>query len=163
MRTALQGTGGDGSGLVHYFGREGGHDYLTQHSTILVSLRINMHDSLGECARKHNLSVQGVESPNFKECRRVSIAVEALLQRGPGTPEPPDEAVERLVSRGPDMGMKPEQEERERAVALAKALETAAANGLSAGGGARLREILNRHWNAFRCGLSGGSPAGSRR
>ena len=38
------------------------------------------------------------------------------------------------------MDMEPEQEERERAVALAKAVETAAANGLSAGGGARLRE-----------------------
>ena len=29
-----------------------------------------------------------MESPNFKECRRVSIAVEALLQRGPGAPMP---------------------------------------------------------------------------
>ena len=73
----------------------------------------------------------------------MSIAVEVLLQRGPGAPEPPDEAVEQLVSRGPDMGMEPQQEERERAVALAKAMETAAANGLSARGGARLREILD--------------------
>ena len=64
------------------------------------------------------------------------------MQRSPGAPEPPDEAVEGLVSRGPDMGMEPEQEERERAVALAKAVETAATNGLSAGGEARLREIL---------------------
>ena len=52
---------------------------------------------------------EGVESPNFKESRWVSIAVEALLQRGPGAPEPPDEAVERLVSRGPDIYMEPEQ------------------------------------------------------
>ena len=109
-------------------------------SPTLAALRINVYDSLEECARKRNLSVQGVESPNFKGCRRASTAVEALLQRGPGAPESPDEAVERLVSRGSDMGMEPEQEKRERAIALAKAMETAVANGLSAGGEARLRE-----------------------
>ena len=84
--------------------------------------------------------------------------MEALLQRGPDGPEPPDEAVERLASRGPDMGMEPEQEEREYAIALAKAMETAAANGLSAEGEARLHEILNRHWNVFRRGLRGDPP-----
>ena len=57
------------------------------------------------------------------------------------------------------MGMEPEQEERERTVALAKAVETAATNGLSAGGEARLREILGRYWNAFRSGLSDDPPA----
>ena len=82
----------------------------------------------------------------------MGLAVEALLQRGPGAPEPPDEAAERLVSRRPDMGMDPEQEQREHAVALAKAVETTAANGLSAGGGARLHEILDRYWNAFQRG-----------
>ena len=128
-------------------------------SPTLAALGINVYDSLGECTRKRNLSVQGVESPNFKECRRVSIVVETLLQRDPGAPEPPDEAVEWLVSRGPDMGMKLEQEERERAVALAKAMKTAAENGLSARGEARLREILDRHWNAFRRGLRGDPPA----
>ena len=64
----------------------------------------------------------------------MSITVEALLQRGPSAPEPPDEAVEWLVSRGQDMGMEPEHEEREHAVALTKAVETAAANYWSAGG-----------------------------
>ena len=103
-------------------------------SPTLATLGINVYNSLGECMRKRNLSVQGVESPNFKECRWVSIAVDALLQRAPGAPEPPDEAVERLVSRGPDMGMELEQQERERAVALAKTVETAAANSLSVGG-----------------------------
>ena len=89
----------------------------------------------------------------------MSIAVKTLLQRGPGAPEPPDEVVERMDSRGPDMGMKSEQEERKRAVVLAKAMEIVAANGLSAGGGVRLREILDRHWNAFRRGLRGDPPA----
>ena len=104
-------------------------------------------------------SVQGVESPNFKECLRVSITVEALLQRGPGAPEPPDEAVERLVSRVPGMGMEPEQEESERAVALAKTVETVVANILSSGGKARPRKILDWHRNAFRHGLCGDPPA----
>ena len=36
--------------------------------------------------------------------------MEALLQRGPCTLEPPDEPVERLVSRGLDMGIEVEQE-----------------------------------------------------
>ena len=38
-------------------------------------------------------------------------------------------------------------------------METAAANGLSAGGGARLREISDGHWNAFRLGFRGDRPA----
>ena len=43
------------------------------------TLGINVYDSLGECARKRNLSVQGVESPNFKEYRRMTITLEVLL------------------------------------------------------------------------------------
>ena len=89
-------------------------------SPTLAALGINVYDSFGEYVHKRILSVQGVESLNFKECRRVSIAMEAQLQRALGAPEPPDETVEWLVSRGPDMGMKPEQEERERAVTVAK-------------------------------------------
>ena len=145
--------------LASYAVLPGKEDVVISGSPTLAALGINVYESLGECARNRNLSIQGVESANFKECRRVSIAFEALLQRGPGTPEPPDEAVERLVSRGPDMGMEPKQEEQERAVALAKAVKTAAANGLSAGGETRLREILDRHRNAFRCGLRRDPPA----
>ena len=97
----------------------GKEDVVILGSPTLAALGINVYDSLGECGRKRNLSSQSVESPNFKECLRVSIAVEALLQRGLRALKPPDEAVERLVSREPDMGMEPEQEKRERAVALA--------------------------------------------
>ena len=144
---------------VSYAVLPGKEDMVILGSPTLAALGKNVHDSLGKCARKRNLFIQGVESPNFKGYRRVSIAVEALLQRGPGAPEPPDKAVEQLVSRGPDMGMEPEQEERECAVTLAKAVETAAANDLSAGGEARLRDILDRYWNAFRRGLRGDPPA----
>ena len=112
---------------VSYAVLPGKEDVVILGNPNLAALGIGVSDSLGECAHKRNLSIQGVELPNFKECRRVSIALEALLQRGPAS-EPPDEAVDRLASRGHDMGMEPEQEERERAVALAKAMETAAAN-----------------------------------
>ena len=53
-------------------------------------------------------SVQGVKWPTYKEYRRVSIGVKALLQCGPGAPEPSDEAIERLFSLGPDLGMESE-------------------------------------------------------
>ena len=142
---------------VSYAVLSGKEDVVILGSPTVAALGINVYDSLGECASKNNTSVQGVESRNFNECRRESIALKALLQRGPGAPEPPDEAVNRLVSRkpgGPDMGMEPEQEEPERAIVLGMAAETSAANSLSAGGGARLREMLDRDWNAFRRGLS---------
>ena len=150
-------TGDDGSIFVGCFAGNGRRGDLGEPDS--CGLGINVYDSLGKCALERNPSAQGVESPNFKDCRRVSIAWKVQLQRGQGAPESPDQAIERLVSRGPDMRMEPEQEEREHAGALAKAVETAAANGLSAGVGARLREILNRHWNVFRCGRRGDPPA----
>ena len=144
---------------VSYAVLPGKEDVVILGSPTLATLGINVYDSLGECARKRNLSLQGVESPSFKECRRVSIVVETQLQRDPGAPKLPDEVTERLVSRKSDMGMEIEQEERERAVALANAVETEASNGLSAGGEARLREILDWHWNAFWHGVRGDPPA----
>ena len=144
---------------VSYVVLLGKDDVVMLESPTYAALGINVYDSLCECARKRNLSVQGVESRNFKECQRVSIAMEALIWRGPGAPEPQHEAVERLVYREPAMGMEPEREERERAIALTKAVETAVVNGLSAVGRARLREIFYRHWNAFRQGLRGDPPA----
>ena len=103
------GTGG--MDPVSYAVLPGKEDGVFSGSPTLVALGSNVYDSLGKCVLKYNLSVQGVESPNFKEYRRLSSAVEALLQRGPGAPEPPDEVIER-ISRGPDMGMEPEQKER---------------------------------------------------
>ena len=82
-------------------------DVMIMWSPTLATLGSNVYASHGEWARKRTLSVQGVESLNFKECRRVSIAVGAQLQRSPGAPEPSGEIVERLVPRGPDMGMEP--------------------------------------------------------
>ena len=92
-------------GPVSYVVLPGKEDVVILRSPSFVALRTSLCDSVGECARKRNLSVQGVESPNFNQCRQMSIAVEALLQRGPGASKPPGEPVERLVSRGPDMGI----------------------------------------------------------
>ena len=132
VRTALHTTWGPVvMDPVSYAVFPGKEDVVILGSPTLVTLGINVYDSLGKCTRKRNLSVQGVDSPNLKECRRVSIAVEALLQHGPGAPEPPGEAVERLVSCGLDMGMEPEQKGRERAVVSVKVVEIAAKNGLS--------------------------------
>ena len=117
------GTGGDGSGLVCCFAGRGGRGDLGEPESHGSGIKV--YDGLGECASKRNLSMQGVESPNFEEFRWMSIAVEALLHGSPGVSEPPDEAVERLASRGTDTGIEPEQEKRERAVALAKAVGTA--------------------------------------
>ena len=136
---------------VPYATLSGKEDGVILGSPTLATLGIDVYDSTGEYARKRNLSVQGVESSNFRKCRWVSIAEES--------PEPPDEAVERMVSRGSDMGMESKQEEHKRAVALAKAVVIAAAIALSSKDDARLREPLDRHWTAFRRGLRGDPPA----
>ena len=143
---------------ISYAVLPGKEDVMILGGPILAALRISVYDSLGECARKCNLFVKSVESPNFKEYRRVSIAGEALLQHGPGASESLYETAERLVSRGADMGMESEQEAREHAVAFAKAVETALANGLSARGDTSLRKIVDRHWNAFRRDLRDDPP-----
>ena len=83
---------------VSYAVLPGKEDLVMLGSPTLATLGIKVYDSLGVCARKRNLSVQGAKSPNFKECRRVSITVEALLQRGPGAPEPPNEVVKWLLT-----------------------------------------------------------------
>ena len=57
----------------------GEEDVMMLGSLTVAALEMNVYGSLGECARKRNLSVQGEESPNFKEYQRVSIAVGALL------------------------------------------------------------------------------------
>ena len=120
VKTALQTMWGPVMGPVSYAFLPGKEDVVILGSPTLATLGLNEYDSLGEYARKRNLSIQGVKSPNFKKCWRVSIPMEALLQRDPGAPETPDEVVERLVSRGLDIGMELEQQELERAVALAK-------------------------------------------
>lgn len=85
---------------------------------------------------------RGVESSNLCASRRVTLSIDAL--RPHDLAEPPDEAVERLVSRGPDMIMSPAQEESGRAEALDNAVQSAAAAGLSPQGVGKLHSIVDR-------------------
>ena len=69
-----------------------------------------------------------------------------------------DDAVERLVARGPDIDMSPEAELRVRSEALEGAVQASAAPRLRDSHVDHLREVIGRRWNAFRCGLRRGDP-----
>lgn len=74
----------------------------------------------------------------------MSLAVEALQDAG-ASEAPVDPSVERLVSRGPEMHMTPEEELVERRVALDRAVQATADNGMSETGVSKLREVVGRH------------------
>ncbi|CAB1115245.1 unnamed protein product [Ectocarpus sp. CCAP 1310/34] len=99
------------------------------------ALGIDVYESLGTCVRSR-ASVMGVETAAYKECRRVSLAVDALQYReGPEQAEP-DPAVERSVARGPNMDMSPEGEALARSESLDSAVSSAVVAGWI-GGAAR--------------------------
>ena len=100
-----------------------------------------------------------VETPGYLASRRVSLSVDAFQQLGGQVPKEPDEAVERLVERGPEMFMDPAEEESARKVALEESVTEAVGNGLSLSKAERLRDILHRRENAFRRALRGDPPA----
>ena len=89
-------------------------------------LGIDVYDSLGAPARK-NAALTGVEIAACQQCRRIIVSVDALQQQPCGTPEEPDEAVERLVARGPDIDMSPEEKLQARSDALEEAVLALAA------------------------------------
>ena len=60
--------------------------------------------------------------------------------------------MERLVARGPDIEMDPEEELRARYKALEKAVLASAAAGLNESHVERHRDIIGRRWDAFRRG-----------
>ena len=59
----------------------GKEDAVILGSPTLPALGINVYGSLALYPRKRNLSVQGVESPNSKEGRRVTITVAAIAAK----------------------------------------------------------------------------------
>ena len=70
------------------------------------------------------------------------------------------EAVERLVARGPNIDMSPDEELRARSEALQEAVLASAAAGLDELHVEHLRDVIGRRWNAFRRGLRrGDQPA----
>ena len=73
-------------------------------------------------------------------------------------PKEPDDAVERMVARGPNIDMRPEEELRARSEALKGAVQASTAAGLRDSQVERLPEVIGRRWNAFRRELRRGDP-----
>ena len=75
----------------------------------LKPLGIDVSDSLGARARER-ATLTGVDTAAYQKCHRVTVSVDALQQ--------PDESVDRLVARWPDIDMSLEEELRSRSEAL---------------------------------------------
>ena len=95
----------------------------------LKLLGIDVYDSLGARARKR-AALAGVDTAAYRQYRRVTVSEYALHRQTSLTPEEPDEDVERLSVRGPDIDMSPEEELRARSEALEGAVQAAAAVAL---------------------------------
>ena len=137
----------------------GDDDVVSLGNPTLKLLGINVYNSLGARARER-AALTGVDTAAYRQCRRVIASVDALQQQQCGTPGAPDEAVKRLVVRGLNIGMSPEEELRARSEALEKAVLASAAAGLDKSHVERLRDVIGRRWNALRRGLRrGDQPA----
>ncbi|CAM9167047.1 unnamed protein product [Sphacelaria rigidula] len=126
-------------------------------SPTLEALGIDVYSSLGDCARARNTSVQGVNTPDFTDCRRSSIAVDALQQPG-GRAEPVYSSVERLLSRSLAMSISPKQELAELDVAPEGAVQATADNGISESDVSQIREPVRSRASIFRRTLHGYPP-----
>ena len=90
-----------------------------------------------EKLRPHAVPVQPeVENSSYLAARQVTISVDAF-QTEQVHETPADEAVERLVDRGPDMFLGPAEEKEGRNRALADSVRQAEQQGLSAEGAYR--------------------------
>ena len=135
----------------------GDDDVVIFGNPTLKLLGIDVYDSLGARARER-AAVAGVDTTAYRQCRRVFVSVDALQQQQCGSPEEPDGAVERLVARGPDVDMGPEEELRARSEALEEAVLASVAAGLDESYVERLRDVIGRRWNAFRRGIRTSDP-----
>eukprot|EP00903_Cladosiphon_okamuranus_P012037 g11302.t1 len=140
----------------------GTDDVMIIGSPMIKLLGIDAYETAAARARAgHDARVTGVETPGVAEAPRVALSVAALQQVD--ATEVPDEAVARLVARGPNMVMSPAEEEQGRVAALDAAIDRAADAGLSDAGVSRLRSMLaqhgGRHSDAFRRALRGDPPA----
>ena len=84
------------------------------------------------------------------------MSVDAFQQLGGQVPKEPDEVVERLVERGPEMFMDPTEEESARKVALEEGVTDAVAQSLSVSKAERLRGFRVAASTRFveRCGVT---------
>ena len=125
----------------------GDDDVVIISSPTLKLLGIDVYDSLGARARER-ATLTGVDTAAYQKCHRVTVSVDALQQ--------PDESVDRLVARWPDIDMSLEEELRSRSEALEGAVRASAAAGLRDSHVERLRDVIGSRWNAFRRGLHRG-------
>ena len=123
----------------------------------LKPLGIDVSDSLGARARER-AALTAVDTAAYRQCRRVTVSTDAVQQQTSFTPKEPNEAVERLVARGPEIDMSPEEELRARSEALKGAVQAEAAAGVQDSQVQRLREVIGSRWNAFRRGLRRDDP-----
>ena len=86
-------------GSFSFAAMPGDDDVVILGNLTLKLLGIDVYDSLGARARER-AALTGVNTAAYRQCRRVIVSVDALQQQPRGTPEEPDEAVERLVARG---------------------------------------------------------------
>ena len=135
----------------------GDDDVLILGNPTLKALGIDVYDSLGATAREQ-AKFTGVETAAYKQCRRVVLSVDALQQKEDLQTDVPDDAVERLIARGPDMCMTSDEETTGRAAALEDAVSAADKAGLDEPYVERLRGIIRGRWNVFRRGLRQGDP-----
>ena len=89
----------------------GDDDVVILGNPTLNRLGIEVYDSLGSRAREC-AAFNGVGTAAYRQFHRVTVSVDASQQQTSLTPEEPDEAVERLVARGPDIDMSLEEELR---------------------------------------------------
>ena len=135
----------------------GDDDVVILGNPTLRLLGINVYDTLRARTRQR-AALTGVDTAAYRQCRRVIVSVDALQQQPRGTPEEPDEAVERMVAREPDIDMNPEEKLRARSEALEEAVLASASAGLDESHVERLCDVIGRRWNAFRRGLRRGDP-----
>lgn len=58
----------------------GADDVVIIGSEALAKIGISIYSDIGECVQAQHPSPRGIETPEFLDCRRVSIAVEELQQ-----------------------------------------------------------------------------------
>ena len=109
----------------------------------LKLLGTDVYDSLGARARER-AALTGVHTAAYRQCRRVTGSFDAFQQQTSLSPEDRDETVDRLVARGPDIDMSPEEELRARSEALEGAVQAW-----------RLLDCKSRMWSVFPRSLVG--------
>lgn len=124
----------------HFAVMPGTDDVVIVGSPTLKRLGIDVYQSVGECARAgHDARVAGADTPSVREVRRVVLSVDAMQHAV--QPEVPDETVEHLAERGPEMVMSSAEEEQGRKIRLEATVESTATAGLFSQGASRAQEL----------------------